>query len=287
MQELSDNVYIEDEYAGVTLGAINLAHGLIQIDAPPSPEDGRAWRATLLNLGGGVERVLINLDSHPDRTLGVRAMDCTVIAHEATAQVFRSRPNTFKAQGDETGADWERIPGIGSIRWALPEITFTDQMVIHWSNVEVVLEHHPGPSAGAIWVVLPEQRIIFIGDLVLKGQPPFLTNANLPAWIESLEALLKAPYRGATIVSSRGGTVSEVYIRNQLEFVKKANNDLDRLAARQASPAATEKLINPLLSSIRSPAARHKQYAQRLRYGLSHYYARHYHLTSNTEGDEE
>lgn len=287
MQELSENIYIEDQYAGVTLGAINLPHGLIQIDAPPSPEDGRAWRATLLNLGGGVERVLIDLDSHPDRTLGVRAMDCTVIAHETTAQVFRSRPNTFKAQGDETGADWERIPGIGSIRWALPEITFTDQMVIHWNDIPVVLEHHPGPSAGAIWVVLPEQRIIFIGDLALKGQPPFFTNANLPSWIESLEALLKTPHRGSTVVSSRGGVISETVIRNQLEMIKKVNGDLDKLAARQASPASTEKLINPLLASIRTPAARQKTFAQRLRYGLSRYYVRHYHLTSNVEGDEE
>ena len=287
MQELSENIYIEDQYAGITLGAINLPHGLIQIDAPPSPEDGRAWRATLLNLGGGVERVLINLDSHPDRTLGVRAMDCTVIAHEITAQVFRSRPNTFKAQGDETGADWERIPGIGSIRWALPEITFSTQMIIHWNNIPVVLEHHAGPSAGAIWVVLPEQRIIFIGDLVLKGQPPFLSNSNLPSWIESLEALLKAPYRGATVVSSRGGIVTETVIRNQLEMIKKVNADLDKLAAKLASPASTEKLINPLLASIRSPAARQKQFAQRLRYGLSRYYVRHYHLTSSVEGDEE
>jgi glyoxylase-like metal-dependent hydrolase (beta-lactamase superfamily II) len=135
--------------------------------------------------------------------------------------------------------------------------------------------------------VLPEQRIIFIGDLVLKGQPPFFANANLPAWIESLEALLKAPYRGSVIVSSRGGPVSETVIRNQLELIKKANNDLDKLANRQASPAATEKLINPMLASIRAPAARQKQFAQRLRYGLSRYYTRYYHLTSSTEGDEE
>jgi glyoxylase-like metal-dependent hydrolase (beta-lactamase superfamily II) len=287
MQELAENIYLEDGYAGVALGAINLPHGLIQIDAPPAPEDGRAWRAALLNLGGGVERVLVNLDSHPDRTLGARAMDCTVIAHETTAQVFRSRPNTFKAQGDETGADWERIPGIGSIRWAMPEITFTKQMVIHWNNVPVVLEHHAGPSAGAIWVVLPEQRIVFIGDLALKGQPPFFANANLPAWIESLETLLKAPYRGSVIVSSRGGIVSETVIRNQLELIKKANADLDKLANRQASPAATEKMINPMLASIRAPASRQKQFAQRLRYGLKRYYVRHYRLASSPEGDEE
>jgi hypothetical protein len=46
MEEIAKNVYIEDKYPGVTLGVISQPRGLIQIDAPPSPEDGRSWRAS-------------------------------------------------------------------------------------------------------------------------------------------------------------------------------------------------------------------------------------------------
>ena len=147
MQAIVDNIYIGDQFPGATLGVINMPHGLIQVDAPPSPEDGRAWRAALLNLGGGSERLLVNLDAHPDRTLGDRAMDCTIVAQEKTAHVFRTRPTTFKAQGEETGSDWESIPGLGNIRWVTPEITFSHQMAIHWGDSSVILEHHPGPTA--------------------------------------------------------------------------------------------------------------------------------------------
>jgi hypothetical protein len=125
MDSISKQVFIEEQYPGVTLGVISTSQGLILIDAPPSPEDGRSWRAALMGVVGGPERILINLDPHPDRTVGVRAMDCSVIAHEKTAQVFRNRPNIFKAQGDETGADWESIPGLTGIRWVFPEISFT------------------------------------------------------------------------------------------------------------------------------------------------------------------
>ena len=45
MQSLKENVHIEDKYAGVTLGAINLPRGMIYIDAPLIPEDARSWRA--------------------------------------------------------------------------------------------------------------------------------------------------------------------------------------------------------------------------------------------------
>ena len=144
MQEVTKNIYIDDQFPGVTLGVIVTPRGLIQIDAPPSPEDARTWRASLMSLGGGIDRVLVNMDAHPDRTLGARAMDCIVIAHEKTANIFRTRPSTFKAQGEETGADWESIPGLGSVRWALPEISFSDQMSLHWGNTPVLLEHQIG-----------------------------------------------------------------------------------------------------------------------------------------------
>lgn len=284
MQSIADNVYIEDHYLGVTLGVIQMARGLVQIDAPPSPEDSRSWRAALMSLSGGPERVLVILDAHPDRTLGARAMDCTVIAQEKTAQVFRTRPTTFKAQGTETGADWETIPGLGTVRWAPPELSFTGDLALHWGEEPVVLEHHPGPTGGASWVLLRGQKVVFVGDLVSKSQPPFLAHADLPAWIEGLELLLSPDYRGYTIVSGRGGTVATAVIKAQLDYIEKVHERLEKMAKRGTSPDATEKLIEPLLTSFKSSAAKHKQYVQRLRYGLRYYYARHYRM--GTAADE-
>src|SRR3972149_6800210 len=149
MEAIAKNVYIEDRFLGVTLGVISQPRGLVQSDAPPAPEDARSWRAALMGMGNGPERVLVNLDSHPDRTLGARAMDCTIIAHEKTVQAFRNRPNTFKAQGDETGANWEPTPGLASTRWPPPEISFTHDLILYWGENPIRLQHRPGPAAGA------------------------------------------------------------------------------------------------------------------------------------------
>jgi len=265
------------------LGVIQQTRGLIQVDAPPSPEDSRSWRAALMSLSGGPERVLVNLDAHPDRTLGARAMDCTVIAQEKTAQIFRSRPTTFKAQGTETGSEWETIPGLGTVRWAPPEISFTNQMSLHWGDTPVNFEHHPGSSIGAMWVIMPEEKVVFVGDLVLKNQPPFLGHADLPAWIEALDILLSPDYRGYTFVSGRGGAVSSSVVKAQAELIKQIHDKLEKMAYRGSSADATEKLIEPFLDKFKSSAARHKQYVQRMRYGLRHYYVRHYHLGSAAE----
>lgn len=283
MQSIADNVYIEDRYLGVTLGVIQQARGLIQIDAPPSPEDSRSWRAALMSLSGGPERVLLMLDAHPDRTLGARGMECTVIAQEKTAQVFRTRPTTFKAQGTETGADWETIAGLGTVRWVAPEISFGAQMALHWDGAPVILEHHPGPTVGAMWVIMREEKVVFVGDLVAKSQPPFVAHADLPAWIEALDLLSGPEFRGFTVVSGRGGTVSAAIIKAQVDLIKKIHDRLEKLARRGSSPDATEKLIDTFLGGFHSSAAKHKQYAQRLRYGLRHYYARHYRMGSAAE----
>ncbi len=286
MEAIAKNVYIEDRYLGVTLGVISQPRGLIQIDAPPSPEDGRSWRASLMGMGGGHERVLINLDAHPDRTLGVRAMDCTVIAHEKTAQAFRNRPNTFKAQGDETGSNWEAIPGLGSVRWAPPEISFMEQMTLYWSDAPIVLESRPGPTPGAIWVILRDEKVVFVGDAVTKGQPPFLAHADLPAWIETLNILQGPEYKGFTIVSSRGGVVTPQVARHQMELLKRMHDKLEKIGKKKASVTVTDKLADQFLKDFKAPSARQKQYSHRLRYGLNHYYTRRYHPSTRNSLDE-
>ena len=287
MDAIAKNVYIEDRYVGVTLGVITQSRGLIQIDAPPSPEDGRTWRASLMGMGNGPERVLINLDAHPDRTLGVRAMDCTVIAHEKTAQAFRNRPNTFKAQGDETGANWEAIPGLGSVRWAPPEISFVEKMTLHWSASPILLESHPGPASGAIWVILPDEKAVFVGDAVTKSQPPFLAYASLPEWIETLKILQEPEYKGFTIVSGRGGVVTPLVVRNQTDILKRIYDRVEKLGSKKSPAPAIDKLADQILKDFRVPSARHKQYSHRLRYGLNHYFARHYHTASRYVLDEQ
>jgi glyoxylase-like metal-dependent hydrolase (beta-lactamase superfamily II) len=285
MQEVAQGIYFEESYLGVTLGAISRPHGLVLVDAPPKPEDVRAWRAALLNLGGGVERLLVNLDSHIDRTLGARAMECTVVAHEKMAQVFRNRPTTFKAQNTDTGAEWEQIGGVGSIRWAPPEITFGAQMSVHWGGGPILLEYHPGPNPGAIWIVAQDEQVAFIGDTVMPGQPPFLANADLPAWIETLELLLSEPYRSYTLISGRAGAITREDVRKQSEYLQRVHELMDEMAARKDPPESTDALLTELAGRFRAVGDRREVYQQRLKWGLSRYYSRHYRQPA-VEGEE-
>ncbi len=285
MQELFPNLYIEQGYPGVVLGAIVLPHGLVLIDAPFRPEDIRSWRSTLVNLGGGVDRLLINLDAHMDRTLGSRAMECTVIAHEGVVSVLRNRPSTLKAQGVETGAEWELYENLGSVRWSPPEITFTEHMKIFWNDAPIVLEYHPGPSNGAIWVNVLEHKVVFVGDAVVYPQPPFLAQANIPEWLRTLEILASPEYHDYLIISGRTGLVTQKEVEKQAQVLKDLQSRLEHLGMGAVSEATIAELARGLLDKFELDSGRANQYENRLKYGLWRYYLRHYRSSEDTEED--
>lgn len=276
MQEISSGIYIENGFGGVTLGALAYTGGTILIDAPPCPEDTRSWRAALRNLGSGVTRLLINLDDHYDRTLGVRAMGCPVMSHIETAESFQHRSAVFKGQLMESGADWEDCIGLSGIRWAPPTLTLDECAEIYWGDEPLILEHHPGPTPGAIWVILPAQQVVFVGDAVAAGQPPFLANADLDAWVETLDLLISKTYRNYLIVSGRSGLVALEDLRAQRRALRYVQKRMEVLAAREALPEETESAIKKLLSDLDFPAGKEHQYRQRLAYGLYQYYLRNH-----------
>ena len=84
MQQIKPGIYFEDQHLGVTLGALVYSHGTVLIDAPLRPEDARSWRSGLLSQRGGIGRLLVLLDAHPDRSLGARSLESTILVHQET-----------------------------------------------------------------------------------------------------------------------------------------------------------------------------------------------------------
>jgi glyoxylase-like metal-dependent hydrolase (beta-lactamase superfamily II) len=282
MRQIERGIFYEDAYLGVTVGALSYSHGVILIDAPLRAEDARSWRAALINQRGGTNRLLINLDSHPDRTLGARAMDCTVVAHQKAAQVFRNRSTIFKGQSVPAGAVWETYSEAIGLRWASPDVTFTEHMSLHWGGPEVRLEHQPGPTPGSIWISIPDAGVVFVGDTVVLNQPPFLAYADLNVWTQGLK-LLTNQYKDFRVIAGRGGLAAQEEIVSLQSTFSQIIEQFDRLARSGAPPEATQELIPEFLSKYRFPAEMRDLYSTRLKVGLYQSFVRRY-RTSNASG---
>ena len=275
MKQIERGILYNSSYLGVTVGGLVFPHGTIMIDSPIRIEDANAWRSQLLNQRQGSNRLLVLLDSHPDRALGVRAMDSTVVAHKETAEVFDNQPMIFKGINVESGAIWEIYNEAIGMRWTMPDITFTDQLSLNWGGHEVILESHPGPTSGSIWVFIHDLQIVFIGDTVLLNQPVFLADADLESWIESLDEL-KSRYKKYTFICGRGGVADLKAVQAQSRYVKRVKRAVERLAGREAPPEETEKLVPNLLKGLDFASKWQELYTQRLKHGLSQYYTRNY-----------
>jgi glyoxylase-like metal-dependent hydrolase (beta-lactamase superfamily II) len=283
MKRILKNIYFSNDYHGVLVGAIELERGVILIDSPLLTDSVRDWMAEVDELDAGPERLLVYLDSHPDRSLGAKLMDIKVLAQKATFDDYRKMSAVFKGNKFETGSDWEFYSGFPGIRWQKPSISFTEDITIHWGALDVVVEHHPGPQDGACWVVVPGKKVAFVGDTVVTRQPPFLAEADLPKWIETLDVMLSKEYKDYRFYSSRSGKVDEKDIRSMRKCLVDMVKRLERLAKRKAKPEDTEKLISKLLDATNPPAKHRVTYEYRLRYGLKNYYINHYVVEDSEE----
>jgi glyoxylase-like metal-dependent hydrolase (beta-lactamase superfamily II) len=229
---------------------------------------------------------MIYLDGHADRTLGGRAMEGTIIAHVKTAQIFRNRPTIFKGQIIETGAAWETYNDAVGLRWASPDITFTHSMTLNLGGPEILLESQPGPTPGGIWAIVPDYKLIFVGDTVVIDQPPFLEQADIALWLESLDTL-EARFSDYTIVAGRGGAVQPEHLRRlrtQLNLIQRL---IETLAETKAPPEDTADLLPELMAAYPVAGELETVYQQRLLHGLFQYYARRYHPSSALEANRQ
>ncbi|KPL07220.1 hypothetical protein AMJ86_05220 [bacterium SM23_57] len=284
MQAITDGIYYQNAYAGVTIGAVITSGGTLLIDSPLLPEQARSWKSVLLTQSRGTHRLLVNLDEHIDRTLGNRYLDFPILTHKKTAEVFENRATVFKGFNYDTGSEWEKYPEIIGSRWTQPSITFDDHLHLHWGSSEIHLNHRPGPTPGAIWVEIPDEQIVFIGDTVVENQPPFLENADIPAWLESLSLLRSRAYSNYTIISGRSGTITIDVVREQHAFLKSLLGRLETLAKRKSTPEDTKRMVPALLTKIKYPYKFEGFYSKRLAHGLHQYYLNHY---SPMEIDQE
>lgn len=275
MKKIKNHIYFENSYSGATVGAFLFSDCTVLIDAPLKPDEGRAWLSDLKKAGAKPNRIAVNLDAHPDRTLGMQTLDAEVIAHRETGRQFRRRAAIFKALKQESGAEWEETSGLSGLRWIMPRLTFSEQTLLHYDERHLLIEARPGPGPGSCWLVAAEDKVLFVGDMVTIGQPPFLAQADIDDWQAGLQLLLSREYKDYTIICGRGGKVTTKDIKQMQAFLKDAQNRLKRLTKRNVT-VEIEKMAPKLLDRFKAPTKNRTLYLQRLKYGLHDYYSRHF-----------
>jgi glyoxylase-like metal-dependent hydrolase (beta-lactamase superfamily II) len=272
VRALASGVYLETKYPGVYIGAVASGGSLLLVDCPIRVEDGREWLTGLAEHGR--PRYLVLLDHHPDRVLGARGLDLPIVAHDETRRVMGGWPDTYKGGAHPIGAEADRLKRITGVGKAVPDLTFSSEMQLYMGKRLVRLLHRPGPTAGAIWVVVEELKVAFIGDAVSRDEPPYLGDADIASWLDSLNDLGKSAWRGFTLVSARDGVIERKDVSAMAAWLEKLPARLRKWGERGEPTEAAAGLAGPLMRSFRVPATRREQALLRLQAGLTRLAAR-------------
>lgn len=278
MEEIRKQIFIEDGYPGVVVGAIRSERGLILVDSPFRSEDQDHWRRAVSRLeeGIGKKKLLVILDTHIDRTLGVRVIESILVGQENSISILQDRPTAARSQEIDAGADWEPFDLPSNIRWMQPELAYEQSMSIHWGEVPLVLEHHPGSHLAGSWLKLETESVVFIGDCVVIQQPPFLAFADLDAWVADLELLLSDEYKGYKIVSGRNGVVRSRSIEKMRDVLLGIKTVVEGVAGKNGQVEDLLAEVPKLLKPLNFNKSLTQLYHNRLSWGLEQYYKRHY-----------
>ena len=274
MRKVISGIYYEDQYPGLSLGLIETGNGLLLIDAPPRVEDGREWLLEVSQLGE--PEYLALLDSHPDRTIGARIFELRRIAQEETLNIIDNWSDTFKGGANPIGGEVDQFKRITGMRKSMPEISFTEQLEMFIGNRRINFWHQPGPTRGAMWVVLPKEKTMFVGDAVTVKEPPYVGAADIDDWLESLDVLRSDDMKGYRRVSGRDGRIKRDDINAMARFLRKIPVRLERMAEEEDIELAAEKIAEELMDDFSVSSSRYPLAQLRLQSGLIHLFNRTY-----------
>lgn len=272
MVKILKDLHIEKSFPGTYLGLVmGEGRGLL-IDAPLRPEEAREWLAMVNEMAEPCYLVL--LDSHPDRALGARHFNLPKIASAVTAEAMDGWPDTYRGGASPKGIEADNLNRVSGLGRSVPEIIFKDEMTVALPGRQVRLLHRPGPTAGSIWVEVPSKSTVFVGDAVTVSEPPYLGQADIDAWLDSLDILRDPPYDEYKVLSSRDGLVDRDEINDMARFLRKVPVRLERLDERQDVEGAAITIAAELVEDFSPTIARTPIAEQRLQAGLVELYHR-------------
>ena len=229
LEQLADGVYAFTAQGDPNVGAIVGTDGILAIEARATPVMAQKWidviRAKLSDAPFGD---LVLTHYHAVRTLGASAFGARrILAHANTRALIEERG--MEDWASEQGrmprlfAGAETIPGLTH-----PTDLFDDVMTVDLGDRVVELRYlGRGHTSGDLVVWLPDERILFAGDLVEAQAAPYMGDSYPGEWstttldnVAALDARQLVGGRGPVVRDEAVATAiadTRAFVRTTLE----------------------------------------------------------------------
>jgi cyclase len=185
--ELADGVFAYVQEGGglcvANAGLIVGPESCVAIDALFAPSMTRAFREAIARVTDKPVRLLINTHHHVDHTMGNAFFPEAQIVSHANARREQERVGTGVLEVLRP-----RIPALVAelegVAVRLPDLTFDRQLELHLGDRRLLLTHlGRAHTIGDALAVLPEERLLFAGDVAFHQVTPLALEGHVGDWI--------------------------------------------------------------------------------------------------------
>lgn len=228
-ERVTETIYVftSELYVQVTAGLVLTSEGAVLIDTLLYPEETlQIKRFAEERLGQRVVYV-INTHHHADHTTGTSFFpEAQVIAHTRCRDLLHTRGR------ESLNRLRENDPDMAQVNLVLPDVVFSDELVLHVGKTKLRLWSAPGHSPDMIVCHVENDNVLFAADAVLPL--PYFVGGSYDECLQTLRTLQTQTYEN--IVQGHG----EVVLRGEIDG--KLESDVHYLVTlRQAVETALKK----------------------------------------------
>ncbi|GAA4943920.1 MBL fold metallo-hydrolase [Nonomuraea thailandensis] len=170
-------------------GAVTGDDGTIVVDTCATEERTRRFlRALEAATDDAPIRAAVNTHQHGDHTHGncLLPEQAVIVGHES---VRESVLTDFVIDG--CPPFWSPVPDWGGVTRRPPSLVFSSELTVYSGGRRIDLLHpgHPAHTAGDVVAWLPEERVLFTGDLLFHGITPLVLMGSVDGALRSLDWL--------------------------------------------------------------------------------------------------
>jgi glyoxylase-like metal-dependent hydrolase (beta-lactamase superfamily II) len=204
--ELAPGAYAFTAEGDPNSGVIVGDDGVVVVDAQATPRQAGRVIERVRQVTDKPVKYVVLTHYHAVRVMGASAYGAReVIASTGTHELIVERGQAdFESEVGRFPRLFEDVASVPGLTW--PTMAFSDRLTLWLGKRRVDLLHlGRGHTAGDIVAWLPDERVMFAGDLIEHGATPYTGDAHLKDWprtldrLEELGAAKAVPGRGAAL----------------------------------------------------------------------------------------
>ncbi len=256
LKKIAENVYSYADVKkmcpqnsfGANAGVVIGKEGIAVIDTLMSAKEAQRFLKDIRAVSDKPVKFVVNTHYHSDHTFGnaeFARLGATIIGQEKDKEMAEKyNPASLKnlRQRGFTAADIE------GTALAYPALSFSDRMEIDLGDQKIQLIY-PGSShsVDSILVYLPDQKVLFTGDILFTNYHAYMADGDLKGWLKALDYILTLDVE--TIIPGHGPISSKKDIREMkrylVAFDKKAKDLCSQSKDEEYIAAALQRALPP------------------------------------------